>query len=66
MRSQLLLASVIVNFAAFVLATGTLYALGLRVLRDEKRARIGAYFFALTPAGIFMTAAYSERRVSAR
>ncbi len=60
-RTQLIASAVVVNFAAFLASTALLYALGRRVLRDDIAARVAAYFFAITPAGVFVSAVYTER-----
>ena len=56
-----LLSGCCVSLVAFVAAAVLLHALSLRVLRDAELARLATCLFCVTPAGVFMTALYSER-----
>ena len=55
-----LVAGFLASNAAFICAALVLYELGLVVLRDRRRALAGALLFCYTPAGIFMSALYTE------
>jgi len=61
-RSVLLLAAALLNLACFALAATLLQRLGQVVLQHDGAARVAALLFCITPAGIFMTAVYTERR----
>ncbi|KAI8592902.1 GPI mannosyltransferase 2 [Geranomyces variabilis] len=56
----LMLAGVIVSNLSFVAAAVVLYRLGCVVLGDERQAYRAAILFAITPAGLFMSAIYTE------
>jgi phosphatidylinositol glycan class V len=58
------LSAVLVSNAAFVAAAAVLYALSLRVTRQARAARTAAALFCITPAGVFMSAGYTERCVA--
>lgn len=58
--STVKLAAVALNLGFFVLATEAMYDLSRKVLKDEYLAYKAALFFALNPASIFFSAAYSE------
>ncbi|XP_066494941.1 GPI mannosyltransferase 2 [Tiliqua scincoides] len=60
LRSRLLLSAALLNTLFSVLATGALYELSCAVLRCGRRAFLAALLFCLTPANVFMAAAYSE------
>uniref|UniRef100_A0A8C8R592 GPI mannosyltransferase 2 n=1 Tax=Pelusios castaneus TaxID=367368 RepID=A0A8C8R592_9SAUR len=60
LRSRLLLLAVLLNALLLVLAAVVLYELGRMVLGCRKMAFLSALLFCLTPANVFMTAAYSE------
>lgn len=53
--------SVLLNLVAFGIAAEVLLALTLRVLERSDLAWLAVCWFSLTPAGIFMSAAYTER-----
>ena len=57
----LLLSGCLVSAISFVAAAVLLHALSLRVLRSARLARLSALLFCITPAGVFMSAVYSER-----
>lgn len=59
-RSLSLMIGVVLNVIFFVKATNTLYKLGKKVLKDQRRAEIAAILFCFNPASIFFTAPYSE------
>lgn len=59
-RALSLIVGVVINVIFFVKATNTLYELGKRVLKDQRRAEIAAILFCFNPASIFFTAPYSE------
>ncbi|NXN80055.1 PIGV mannosyltransferase, partial [Bombycilla garrulus] len=59
-RSRLLLAAALLNTLLSALAAAALLALGRTVLRRPRRAFLAALLFSLSPAGVFMAAAYSE------
>ncbi|NXY09247.1 PIGV mannosyltransferase, partial [Pteruthius melanotis] len=59
-RSRLLLSAALLNWGLSVLAAAALYALGRAVLRRRREAFLAALLFSLSPAGVFMAAAYSE------
>ncbi|XP_038614105.1 GPI mannosyltransferase 2 [Tachyglossus aculeatus] len=60
LRSRLLLAGVLLNALASALAAAALYELGCRVLARRRLAFLAALLFSLSPAGVFLAAAYSE------
>ncbi|NXB33292.1 PIGV mannosyltransferase, partial [Eulacestoma nigropectus] len=59
-RSRLLLSAALLNSLLSVLAAAALYGLGRAVLRRRGEAFLAALLFSLSPAGVFMAAAYSE------
>lgn len=59
-RSCLLLSAVLLNAVFSVLASVGLYELSWAVLQCRRRAFLSAVLFCLTPANVFMAAAYSE------
>uniref|UniRef100_A0A8C5LR67 GPI mannosyltransferase 2 n=2 Tax=Leptobrachium leishanense TaxID=445787 RepID=A0A8C5LR67_9ANUR len=59
-RSRLLLSAVILNCVWFTLAAMTLYLLGCVALQSRRSALLAALLFCMSPASIFMTAAYTE------
>ncbi|XP_007429357.1 GPI mannosyltransferase 2 [Python bivittatus] len=59
-RSRLLLSAVLLNALFSALASWSLYELSCVVLQCRRRAFLSAILFCLTPANIFMAAAYSE------
>lgn len=59
-RAISLLIGVLLNIAFFAKAANALHNLGLRVLRDPKKAEIATMLFCFNPASIFFTAPYSE------
>ncbi|KAM6108473.1 LOW QUALITY PROTEIN: GPI mannosyltransferase 2 [Pterocles gutturalis] len=60
LRSRLLLSAVFLNSFFSVLAAAALYKLGCVVLRCRRVAFLAALLFSLSPANVFMAAAYSE------
>ncbi|OXB53385.1 hypothetical protein ASZ78_009101, partial [Callipepla squamata] len=60
LRSRLLLSAVLLNSLFSVLAAAALYKLGCAVLRCQKTAFLAALLFCISPANVFLTAAYSE------
>ncbi|NXA06274.1 PIGV mannosyltransferase, partial [Sapayoa aenigma] len=60
LRSRLLLAAVLLNSLFSVLAAAALFELGCVVLRRRRVAFLAALLFSLSPATVFMAAAYSE------
>ncbi|XP_067867528.1 palmitoyltransferase ZDHHC18-A isoform X1 [Heterodontus francisci] len=60
LHSRLLLAAMLLNTLIFVLSAVVLYQLGVAVLRDRRLASLSSLLFCLTPASVFMSAAYSE------
>ncbi|KAL8220664.1 UNVERIFIED_CONTAM: hypothetical protein K2H54_051723 [Gekko kuhli] len=58
--SQLLLSAVLLNTIFSVLAPWVLYELDCVVLQCRRQAFLSAILFCITPANVFMTAAYSE------
>ncbi|XP_078094171.1 palmitoyltransferase ZDHHC18-A isoform X2 [Mustelus asterias] len=60
LHSRLLLAAVLLNMVIFILSAVVLYQLSVIVLRDRKLASLSSLLFCLTPASVFMSAAYSE------
>ncbi|NXY66705.1 PIGV mannosyltransferase, partial [Callaeas wilsoni] len=59
-RSRLLLSAALLNSLLSVLAAAALYGLGRAVLRRRGEAFLAALLFSLSPANVFMAAAYSE------
>lgn len=59
-RSRLLLSAVLLNSLFSVLAAAALYQLGCVVLRCCRVAFLAAILFSVSPANVFMAAAYSE------
>ncbi|KAK6474213.1 GPI mannosyltransferase 2-like isoform X1, partial [Huso huso] len=59
-RSRLLLSVVLINSVLFVLNAVTLYSLGRLVLQDRRLAYYSSLLYCITPANVFMAAAYSE------
>ncbi|XP_063033302.1 GPI mannosyltransferase 2 [Melospiza melodia melodia] len=64
-RGRLLLAAALLNALLAVLAAAALLALGRAVLRRPRQAFLAALLFSLSPAGVFMAAAYSESAFAA-
>ncbi|XP_053942716.1 GPI mannosyltransferase 2 isoform X1 [Cuculus canorus] len=60
LRSRLLLSAVLLNSLFSVLAAAALYKLGCVVLRCHRLAFLAALLFSISPANVFMAAAYSE------
>ncbi|NXK45701.1 PIGV mannosyltransferase, partial [Chauna torquata] len=60
LRSRLLLSAVLLNSLFSVLAAAALYKLGCVVLRCRRAAFLAAHLFCISPANVFMAAAYSE------
>ncbi|KAF7242433.1 GPI mannosyltransferase 2 [Varanus komodoensis] len=60
LRSRLLLSAALLNGLFSVLASSILYELSCAVLQCRRRALLAAILFCLTPANVFMAAAYSE------
>ncbi|XP_060703517.1 palmitoyltransferase ZDHHC18-A isoform X1 [Hemiscyllium ocellatum] len=60
LHSRLLLSAVLLNAVIFILSAVVLYHLGGVVLRDRRLAFLSSLLFCLTPANVFMSAAYSE------
>ncbi|NXI40298.1 PIGV mannosyltransferase, partial [Galbula dea] len=60
LRSRLLLSAALLNSLCSLLAAAALYQLGCLVLRCRKVAFLAALLFSLSPANVFMAAAYSE------
>lgn len=58
--SRLLLSAVLLNALLSVLTAAVLYELGCVVLQCRRTAFFSAVLFCLTPANVFMAAAYSE------
>ncbi|XP_068028661.1 GPI mannosyltransferase 2 [Anomalospiza imberbis] len=59
-RSRLLLAAALLNALLSALAAAALLALGRAVLRRPRQAFVAALLFSVSPAGVFLAAAYSE------
>lgn len=59
-RALSLLIGVTLNVIFFAKAANTLYELGRKVLRDQRKAEIATVLFCFNPASIFFTAPYSE------
>ncbi|XP_072835961.2 GPI alpha-1,6-mannosyltransferase 2 isoform X1 [Pogona vitticeps] len=60
LRSRLLLSAALLNALFSALASWALYELSCQVLVCRRRAFLSAILFCLTPANVFMAAAYSE------
>lgn len=60
-RANIILAALLVNLFAFGLAAEALRSLSTLVLRRADLAWLAVCWFCVTPAGIFMSAAYTER-----
>ncbi|XP_010166839.1 GPI mannosyltransferase 2 [Antrostomus carolinensis] len=60
LRSRLLLSATLLNSLFSALAAAALYELGCVVLRCRRLAFLAALLFSLSPANVFMAAAYSE------
>ncbi|NXJ84174.1 PIGV mannosyltransferase, partial [Trogon melanurus] len=60
LRSRLLLSAVLLNSLFSVLAAAALYELGRAVLRCRRVAFLAAVLFSVSPANVFLAAAYSE------
>ncbi|XP_009332937.1 PREDICTED: GPI mannosyltransferase 2 isoform X2 [Pygoscelis adeliae] len=60
LRSRLLLSAVLLNSLFSVLAAAALYKLGCVVLQCRRVAFLAAVLFSVSPANVFMAAAYSE------
>lgn len=59
-RALSLLIGVIINVVFFAKAANTLFELGCKVFRDQKKAELAAILFCFNPASIFFTAPYTE------
>jgi len=59
-KSVLLISGVLIANISFVLATVTLYRLGIKIFKDEKLSKIACICYCLTPSGMFSTAIYTE------
>lgn len=59
-RAISLLVGVVLNVIFFAKSANALHNLGIRVLRDTRKAEIAAMLFCFNPASIFFTAPYSE------
>lgn len=55
-----MLIGIVLNVIFFAKAANTLYELGRKVLRDQRKAEIATVLFCFNPASIFFTAPYSE------
>ncbi|KFP06821.1 GPI mannosyltransferase 2, partial [Calypte anna] len=60
LRSRLLLSVVLLNSLFSILAAAALFKLGCSVLRCRGTAFLAALLFSISPANVFMAAAYSE------
>ncbi|XP_065713325.1 GPI mannosyltransferase 2 [Patagioenas fasciata] len=60
LRSRLLLSAALLNSLFAVLAAAALYKLGCAVLRCRRAAFLAAALFCVSPANVFLAAAYSE------
>lgn len=60
LRSRLLLSAALLSALFSVLAAAALYQLGCGVLRCRRAAFLAALLFCISPANVFMAAAYSE------
>ncbi|ORY70691.1 mannosyltransferase [Neocallimastix californiae] len=59
-KCVLLISGVLIVNLSFILATITLYKLGIKIFNDEKFSKIAAICYCLTPSGMFSTAIYTE------
>lgn len=59
-RALSMFIGITINVIFFVKAANTLYELGRKVLRDQRKAEIATVLFCFNPASIFFTAPYSE------
>ncbi len=59
-RSVLLISGALVNLLAFPLTAVTLYLLTLELSHNKKLSLLTAGLFCINPAGVFMSAVYSE------
>ncbi|XP_038017039.1 GPI mannosyltransferase 2 isoform X2 [Motacilla alba alba] len=59
-RGRLLLAAALLNALLAALAAAALLVLGRAVLRRPRQAFLAALLFSVSPAGVFLAAAYSE------
>ncbi|KAM4702369.1 GPI mannosyltransferase 2 isoform 1-T2 [Discoglossus pictus] len=59
-HNQLLFSAVLLNIACSALAGAAVYLLGCVVLQSRRSSFLAALLFCISPASIFMTAAYSE------
>eukprot|EP00833_Pecoramyces_ruminatium_P004754 jgi/Orpsp1_1/1178786/evm.model.c7180000066739.1 len=59
-KCVLLISGVLIVNVSFVLATLTLYKLGIKIFKDEKFSKIAVICYCLTPSGMFSTAVYTE------
>ncbi|XP_065506731.1 GPI mannosyltransferase 2 isoform X2 [Caloenas nicobarica] len=64
LRSRLLLSAALLNSLFSVLAAAALYKLGCAVLRCRRAAFLAAVLFCVSPANVFLAAAYSESMFS--
>ncbi|CAH2221649.1 GPI mannosyltransferase 2 [Pelobates cultripes] len=60
LRSRLLVSAALLNCFCFTLAAISLYLLGCVALQSRSSAFLASLLFCMSPASIFMTAAYSE------
>ena len=60
-RAITIVSAILLNIIAFALAAEVLYMLSRRVLKQADLAWLSVCWFSITPAGIFMSAAYTER-----
>ncbi|XP_062395236.1 palmitoyltransferase ZDHHC18-A [Sardina pilchardus] len=60
LHGRLLLAVALVNSALFVLSAAALYGLGCLVLQDRRLSLLSTLLYCLTPANVFLMAAYAE------
>ncbi|NXX75735.1 PIGV mannosyltransferase, partial [Urocolius indicus] len=63
-RSRLLLSAALLNWLLAALAAAALYRLGLAVLGCRRLPFLAALLFSVSPAGVFLAAAYSESMFS--
>lgn len=59
-RALSLLIGIVLNVVFFAMAANTLFELGRKVLRDQRKAEIATVLFCFNPASIFFSAPYSE------
>ncbi|NXN03441.1 PIGV mannosyltransferase, partial [Sylvia borin] len=64
-RGRLLLSAALLNALLSALAAAALLRLGRAVLRRPRQAFLAALLFSVSPAGVFMAAAYSESMFAA-